>query len=121
MAEAGGEPEDRLLAWPEVHVLAGFSRTTAWRLQQAGLFPACVSLSPGRVGWRESELKAWRKERDRRRWRLPPKPPSGRKRKALSSPAPAAASPPLTVGRLRKRLPRSGVWRVHPDQLEFDF
>ncbi len=57
--ESGG-PEDRLLLWDRVHDMTGISRTTAWRLSQVGKFPTRVSVSPGRVGWWESELNAWR-------------------------------------------------------------
>jgi len=60
--ESGG-PEDRLLPWDRVHDITGISRTTAWRLSQAGSFPSRVSVSPGRVGWWESELTAWKQAR----------------------------------------------------------
>jgi predicted DNA-binding transcriptional regulator AlpA len=50
---------DRLLPWKTVKDLTGLSRTTAWRLQKAGDFPLPVGISPGRVGWRESEISAW--------------------------------------------------------------
>ena len=38
---------------------AGLSSTTAWRLENAGLFPARRQLSPGRVGYVESEIEEW--------------------------------------------------------------
>lgn len=57
--EAGG-PSDRLLPWDRVQDIAGISRTTAWRMQRTGAFPRPVSISPGRVGWWESELTAWK-------------------------------------------------------------
>lgn len=60
--EAGGRA-DRLLSWDRVHDLVGLSRSTAWRLQRAGDFPKPVQLSPGRVGWWESELTAWKTAR----------------------------------------------------------
>lgn len=50
---------DRLLTWRAVHDLTGISRTTVWRLQNAGVFPKPVVISPGRVGWRESEVRHW--------------------------------------------------------------
>ena len=62
-----GDPADRLLPWPRVRDLTGISRTTAWRLQKAGDFPLPVVISPGRVGWRESELEAWKASRAPRR------------------------------------------------------
>ncbi|MGE7197549.1 helix-turn-helix transcriptional regulator [Brevundimonas sp.] len=60
--EAGG-PEDRLLPWGRVRDMTGISRTTAWRMQQSGTFPEPVQVSPGRVGWWESELTAWKSAR----------------------------------------------------------
>ena len=55
--------EDRILPWLRVRDIAGISRTTAWRLQNIGDFPRPVMLSPGRVGWRESDVRAWRASR----------------------------------------------------------
>ncbi len=57
------ETDDRILAWPQVRDWTGISRTTAWRMQKAGDFPGPVQITPGRVGWRESELLAWRASR----------------------------------------------------------
>lgn len=58
-------PEDRLLGWRRVKDITGLSRTTAWRLQRAGSFPAPVRISVNRVAWRESELMAWAAARTR--------------------------------------------------------
>jgi prophage regulatory protein len=55
-----GGVDDRLLPWGRVRDIAGISRSTAWRLQRSGDFPKPVQLSPGRVGWWESELTAWK-------------------------------------------------------------
>ena len=59
----GNDPEapgaDRLLTWRTVRDLTGISRMTAWRLQRTGGFPQPVRISPGRVGWRLSEVEAW--------------------------------------------------------------
>lgn len=60
--ETGG-PQDRLLPWDRVQDIAGISRTTAWRMQRTGAFPSPVTVSPGRVGWWESELTAWKQTR----------------------------------------------------------
>lgn len=59
LARTGG-PEDRLLSWNRVRDLTGLSRSTVWRLQQAGEFPDPIRLSSNRVGWWESELTAWK-------------------------------------------------------------
>lgn len=60
-----GGAEDRLLGWRRVQDITGLSRTTAWRLQRAGSFPAPVRISVNRVAWRESELMAWAAARTR--------------------------------------------------------
>ncbi|WP_293680970.1 AlpA family transcriptional regulator [uncultured Phenylobacterium sp.] len=60
-AEARG---GRYLPWKEVGRATGLSRTTAWRLQKRGEFPAPYAISPGRVGYREDEVEAWRVSRD---------------------------------------------------------
>lgn len=57
------EREDRLLPWGRVQDITGLSRTTAWRMQQRGDFPTPVPVSPGRVGWSETELTAWKAAR----------------------------------------------------------
>ncbi|MCQ2040306.1 AlpA family phage regulatory protein [Pseudomonas kunmingensis] len=35
------------------------SHATLWREIKAGRFPRQVRLSPGRVGWRASDLRQW--------------------------------------------------------------
>lgn len=63
------EPDDgvdRFLSWPKVRDIADISRSTAWRLQNAGEFPLPVVLSPGRVGWSEREVTAWKRSRSPR-------------------------------------------------------
>ena len=123
--ETGGR-EDRLLPWVKVRAIAGISRTTAWRMQQTGDFPAPVPVSPGRVAWWESELTAWKAAR---RLALPmappPKPRSpGRLTRALErstfSPLLEPSHPPVVKTALqppgRKRDARAA-----PDQLKFDF
>jgi predicted DNA-binding transcriptional regulator AlpA len=77
---------DRLLPWRTVKDLTGLSRTTAWRLQKAGDFPLPVAISPGRVGWRESEIAAW--SASRTPGRCPALPP-----RSARSFAPAPSSP----------------------------
>ncbi|VXB61253.1 helix-turn-helix transcriptional regulator [Brevundimonas sp. G8] len=135
--EPGG-PEDRLLPWPEVRKLVGFSRTTAWRMQRAGLFPGPVPVSPGRVGWWESELNAWKQERrsaepvsvrapgEGRRFsppsapRLPGMPRSTR---ALPSALPPmrSVSPPLPPPAAPARISRRRSRGPDPAQTDFGF
>lgn len=58
-----GGPADRLLSWSKVREITDLSRSTAWRRQRAGDFPHAVQISPGRVGWWESEVNAWKLSR----------------------------------------------------------
>lgn len=43
----------------EVALMTGLSSTTLWRLERSGRFPARISLSERRVGWRRTEVEAW--------------------------------------------------------------
>lgn len=59
-------PPGRYLRWKEVERSTGLSRTTAWRLQRSGDFPRPYVISPGRVGYLEAEVDAWRTSRGHR-------------------------------------------------------
>ena len=50
---------DRILRSHEVQEMTGLSRTTIWRLERKGEFPARVALCAGSVGWRLSEVDTW--------------------------------------------------------------
>jgi predicted DNA-binding transcriptional regulator AlpA len=50
---------DRILRSKEVQEMTGLSRTTLWRLERKGEFPARVALCAGSVGWRLSEVELW--------------------------------------------------------------
>lgn len=54
------------IPWTVVKRRTSLSRTTAWRLQKRDEFPAPYAISPGRVGYREDEVEAWRRSRDLR-------------------------------------------------------
>jgi predicted DNA-binding transcriptional regulator AlpA len=56
MTDGDDNKPDSLLPWVEVLARVELSRTTVWRLERAGTFPRRVRKSPGRVGWRESEI-----------------------------------------------------------------
>lgn len=47
----------------EVQEITGLSRTTIWREEREGRFPARVPLSARNVGWRLSEVEEWIKNR----------------------------------------------------------
>lgn len=123
--------EDRLLPWGRVRDIAGISRTTAWRLQQAGDFPAPVPVSPGRVCWWESELTAWKAARGATRSHKPPSRPrlpgmSRRRRRADVEPSAGldgkGGAPLLSETEVPPcgRLKRRGRY-VSADQLDFNF
>ncbi|WP_183361243.1 helix-turn-helix transcriptional regulator [Geomonas limicola] len=43
----------------KIREVTGLSRTTVWRLERLGQFPHRIRLSPGRVGYRRSEIESW--------------------------------------------------------------
>lgn len=101
----------RLLAWPAVRERVGISRTTAWRLQNAGQFPLPVVISAGRVGWREEEIAAWAASRTSRASSAPePAHASALRPSGLAPPAPPLA-----------RSANSRRPKPHNSQLGFDF
>jgi len=51
--------KDRIIRKREVLHRLNVSGTTLWRMTRAGQFPSPVLLSPGSVGWHESEVDAW--------------------------------------------------------------
>jgi len=54
-----------IIRWKKVGEKTGLSRVSAWRLERRGLFPRRVQLSPGAVGWIESEVDEWLETRPR--------------------------------------------------------
>ena len=50
---------NRIIRVAAVCERTGLSRTTVWRLERQGAFPARRRLSPGAVGWLESEVDEW--------------------------------------------------------------
>ena len=48
-----------ILRVDQVMARSGLSRTSLWRLERRGAFPARRQLSPGAVGWIEAEVEAW--------------------------------------------------------------
>lgn len=54
---------DRILRIHEVREKTGLSRTTIWRLERKGDFPARVALSAGSVGWLLSDVDGWLQSR----------------------------------------------------------
>ena len=50
---------ERYLREEQVLEVTTLSHATLWREIKAARFPAQVRLSPGRVGWRASEIQRW--------------------------------------------------------------
>ncbi|MCZ6741136.1 MAG: AlpA family transcriptional regulator [Alphaproteobacteria bacterium] len=50
---------DKFLRLPQVIDQTGLSKASIYRLERQGDFPHRVSISPGTVGWRESEIDQW--------------------------------------------------------------
>ena len=53
----------RFLREREVASLTGLSRVRRWELERLGRFPRRVKLSVHAVGWVESEIRDWMRER----------------------------------------------------------
>lgn len=56
--------ELRILRVKDVTRRTGLSRTTLWRLERVGEFPARRRLSSNAVGWIAAEVDAWIRARD---------------------------------------------------------
>jgi len=50
---------DYLIPRKTVEKLSGLSRATIYRLIKAGKFPRPLSIGPGSVRWRQSDVVAW--------------------------------------------------------------
>jgi predicted DNA-binding transcriptional regulator AlpA len=55
---------DRIIRCKEVLKITGVTRTTIWRWEEQGKFPARINLGVGSVGWRLSEVEAWISSRE---------------------------------------------------------
>ena len=55
---------DRIMRVKEVMAVTGLSRTTIWRLERSGEFPASVQLSAMAKGWRASAIAGWVESRE---------------------------------------------------------
>ena len=73
-SEPAGAPS-RFLRQSEVCERVGVSRSTLWRMESRGEFLPSVQISPGCVGWLESDVDDWIEDRRSR-----PKTPRGNRR-----------------------------------------
>jgi prophage regulatory protein len=55
------ENPDRILRLRAVLERTGLSRSTMYRKMQSGAFPKNIQLSERCVGWRESDVEAWKR------------------------------------------------------------
>jgi prophage regulatory protein len=60
--EVGTDPI-RILRLPEVCHITGLKRAMIYRLQQMDSFPQSVRITDHAVGWVDSEVQAWLKQR----------------------------------------------------------
>jgi prophage regulatory protein len=50
---------DRIVSENEAKQLTGLSKTTRWRMEKKGTFPARIKLGENRVGWKYSDIANW--------------------------------------------------------------
>jgi predicted DNA-binding transcriptional regulator AlpA len=53
------DPQSELVAPRHLHLVAGISSTTAWRLRKLGRFPLPIRLTATRCAYRMADLRAW--------------------------------------------------------------
>jgi len=53
------QPKEKILRIEEVTKMVGLSRSTIWRMETKGTFPARVPLGTRSVGWRSIEIEEW--------------------------------------------------------------
>ena len=78
------EEEDRFLTDDEDRQISGLSRSTRWRKEKAGTYPARIPISQGRSARLLSEVRAWRDEQIQKA-RLSQPPDVGRVHPGLAS------------------------------------
>ena len=62
-AVPGFDAGDRIIREAECKAVTGLSRSTRWRLERSGQFPARRQLAVNACGWLQSEVQAWLKQR----------------------------------------------------------
>ena len=50
---------NKFIREPGCFEITGLSRTTRWRLEQAGKFPKRCKISQNTIGWLASDLEEW--------------------------------------------------------------
>ena len=57
------EQQERIIRKPELLARLGLSDASVWRREKKGQFPKRLQLGGAAVGWLESEIVEWMKER----------------------------------------------------------
>jgi prophage regulatory protein len=57
------EPQGRILRINDVVRLVGLSKSIIWKMHKEGRFPQRKNISPRSVGWLDTEIHGWIKER----------------------------------------------------------
>ena len=60
----GYDERSTIVAPRHLYLAVGLSAVTVWRLRNRDQFPPPIQLSPGRVGWRRSDLERWLAQRE---------------------------------------------------------
>ena len=58
-AKQSNDTQERILRAHEVQKIVGISRSTIWRMERKGQFPARLPLGTGSVGWLKSDIESW--------------------------------------------------------------
>jgi len=58
------DPDDVILTTREVLACIPVDRSTLWAMCRQGRFPRPIQLTRSRIGWRQSKVRAWIKERE---------------------------------------------------------
>lgn len=53
---------DRLLSMADVKLVTSLSRTTIYRMVEAGTFPKPIKIGASRIAWRASIIARWQRE-----------------------------------------------------------
>lgn len=54
-----------VLRFPALRAITGLSRSTLWRKENSGEFPARIQLGEQSVGWSAAEVEKWLRSRQR--------------------------------------------------------
>ncbi|ODS22887.1 hypothetical protein AB835_11800 [Candidatus Endobugula sertula] len=58
-AKQSNDTQDRILRAHKVQHIVGVSRSTIWRMERKGQFPARLPMGTDNIGWLKSDIEAW--------------------------------------------------------------